>query len=130
MSTRRSAYLEGFYDRVDEAYRKSGLTKSEIARRAGFERRTLTPKPDNWMMTLANAARLCAITRTDANWLLGIKERNMDKYDTMFINKEDSLLLMERLARAVHNNTEDKVVIVDMSDIRGGLFQSLEGKVT
>lgn len=130
MSTRRYAYLEGFYERVDEACRKSGLTKTEIARRAGFERRTLTPKADNWMMTLANAARLCAVTRTDANWLLGIKERNMDKYDTMFINKEDSLLLMERLAKAVHNNTEDKVVFVDMSDIRGGLFQSLEGKVT
>ena len=130
MSARRYAYLEGFYERVDEACRKSGLTKTEIARRAGFERRTLTPKHDNWMMTLANAARLCAVTRTDANWLLGIKERDMDKYDTMYINREDSLLLMERLARAVHNNSGEKVVIVDMSDIRGGLFQSSEGKVT
>lgn len=122
MSVKKSHSIEGFYDRVDQICQKSGLTKSEIARRAGFERRTLNATDPHWMMSSANVARLCAVTGADANWLLGIKERNMDKYNIMFITKEDTMKLINRLSEAVVKNSDSNVVLVDVEDLKGGLL--------
>lgn len=69
---KKHMYIEGFQERLDEACKKTGLSKAEIARRAGFDRKTLYPL-SNQMMGSAYIAKFCAATGTDANWLLGIK---------------------------------------------------------
>ena len=69
---KKHVYIEGFHERLDEACRKTGLTKAEIARRAGFDRKTLHPM-SNQMMGSAYIAKFCVATGTDANWLLGVK---------------------------------------------------------
>ena len=67
-----NSYIEGFHERLDEACRRTGLSKAEIARRAGFDRKSLHPK-EHTMMTSAYITKFCAVTNTDANWLLGIR---------------------------------------------------------
>lgn len=64
-------YIQGFRDRLDEACADSGLTKIEIARRCGFDRKVLFPSTGQ-MLTSGHVARFCAVTKIDANWLLGI----------------------------------------------------------
>ena len=71
---RTNKYIEGFNERIDEACIKSGLTKKEIARRAGFDRKTLSRMSQDNMMNSGALARFCNVTHSDANWLLGIKE--------------------------------------------------------
>ena len=66
-----NSYIEGFHERLDEACRRTGLSKAEIARRAGFDRKTLYPL-SHQMMGSAYIAKFCAATGTDANWLLGV----------------------------------------------------------
>ncbi len=68
---RKKLYIRGFRERLNEACLKSGLNKSEIARRCNFDRKTLHPK-EYQMMSPVYIARFCAVTKTDANWLLGV----------------------------------------------------------
>lgn len=70
---KKKFYIEGFYERLDEACYRTGLSKNEIARRCGFDRKILTGLKDNRMISSGYIARFCEITKTDANWLLGIK---------------------------------------------------------
>lgn len=67
-----SIYIAGYKERLNQACLDSGLNKSEIARRAGFNRKTLCPT-EHVMMGSGYLAKFCAVTGTDANWLLGIK---------------------------------------------------------
>lgn len=67
-----SIYIAGYKERLNQACLDSGLSKSEIARRAGFNRKILCPT-EQVMMGSGYLAKFCAVTRTDANWLLGIK---------------------------------------------------------
>ena len=69
---RQNTYIAGFHERLDKACHDSGLSKAEIARRAGFDRKSLHPK-EHTMMTSAYIAKFCAVTGTDANWLLGVR---------------------------------------------------------
>lgn len=65
--------IEGFPDRLNEAIETSGLSKTQIATRCGCDRRTLyNAVSGNFMMSTENLARFCTVTKTDANWLLGI----------------------------------------------------------
>lgn len=68
----RKTYIEGFYQRLDEACRRSGKSKVAIAKLCGFDRRVLMNKYNNTMMNGGNIAKFCALTGTDANWLLGV----------------------------------------------------------
>jgi hypothetical protein len=69
---KKNTYIKGFHERLDKACHNSGLSKAEIARRGGFDRKTLHPLPHQ-MMGSAYIAKFCAVTGTDANWLLGVK---------------------------------------------------------
>ena len=68
---RQQLYIEGFHERLNDACHGTGLTKAEIARRCNFDRKTLYP-PKHVMMSPVYIARFCAVTKTDANWLLGV----------------------------------------------------------
>ena len=68
--------LEGFWDRVNKAVKDSGLSKSEIARRGGFERRALNGESENRMLSVGTLARFCVVTDVSADWILGIKRTN------------------------------------------------------
>lgn len=70
---KKNTYIEGFHERLDTACLRTGLSKTEIARRAGFDRKTLHPMKHQ-MMGSAYIAKFCAVTGTDANWLLGVKK--------------------------------------------------------
>lgn len=69
---RQHLYIEGFHERLNKACLDTGLSKSEIARRCNFDRKTLYPY-NQVMMSPVYIARFCAVTKTDANWLLGVK---------------------------------------------------------
>lgn len=74
MRTRR---IEGFSERVEESIMRSGLSKSEISRRMGAGKQILKPwYLHNAQISSFYVARFCAITKTDANWLLGLTERS------------------------------------------------------
>ena len=65
--------IEGFWDRVDSVCYKSGLSKTEIARRIGCDRKTLM-RMNSAMMNSGYLAKFCAITGTSADYLLGLRE--------------------------------------------------------
>jgi hypothetical protein len=69
---KQKLYIQGFHERLHQACLDTGLPKTEIARRCNFDRRILNPAPYT-MMTPVYIARFCAVTGTDANWLLGVK---------------------------------------------------------
>ena len=66
-----SGLIYGFWDRLNESVKDSGLTKKEIAERMGVDRKVLYPS--GYTMSGINVAKFCVTTKTDANWLLGIK---------------------------------------------------------
>lgn len=71
---RKQKLIEGFWDRVEEVVYNTGLSKCEIARRMGGERKLLiTGKAENRMLSAGYVASFCAVTGTDANWLLGVR---------------------------------------------------------
>ena len=73
---RRIRGLQGFWDRMEEAVIRSGLTKVEISKRMRVDRKTLYRGDDERDMNCLYVARFCAVTGTDANWLLGLKGEN------------------------------------------------------
>lgn len=70
---KKTIYIEGYYDRLDEACRRSGMTKNEIALRCCFSRKVLYP---GRMMNSGYLARFCAVTDTSADWLLGLRRED------------------------------------------------------
>lgn len=73
---RRIRGLQGFWDRIEEAVIRSGLTKAEITRRMRVERKVLYRGIDDRDMNCLYVARFCVVTGTNANWLLGLKGAN------------------------------------------------------
>lgn len=65
-------YIEGFRERLMKVCVESGMSKSEIARKCGFNRKILSPDYDFHMLSSGYVAKFCEVTHTDANWLLGI----------------------------------------------------------
>lgn len=70
---KKKSHIRGFWDRVDAAVMKSGLTKNDIARMIGCNRKTLY-RSEEQNMNCLYVAKFCAVTKTDSNWLLGLKE--------------------------------------------------------
>lgn len=66
-------YIQEFNDRLEQACGKTGKDKAAIARGCGFDRKQLYRRNKDYMMNGIDIARFCAYTKTDANWLLGIK---------------------------------------------------------
>lgn len=72
---KRRILIEGFWDRVDSVCYKSGLSKLEIARRIGCDRKTLMQSRMNGaMMNSGYLAKFCAVTGASADYLLGLRE--------------------------------------------------------
>lgn len=69
---KRRVYIDGFVERLEKACENTGLSKSEIARRCGINRKQLARKSSMFMMNSGDVAKFCAGTGTDANWLLGV----------------------------------------------------------
>ena len=69
---KRRGCIRGFWDRLEVAVIKTGLSKAEITRRMGVDRKTLYSSTAENMGAL-NVAKFCAVTKTDANWLLGLR---------------------------------------------------------
>lgn len=66
----RCSNIYGFWDRLEEALNDANIAKCELARRIGYDRKTLyrrgaTPSP----MALA---KICVQLNVSADWLLGI----------------------------------------------------------
>ena len=70
---RRNNLIYGFWDRMEEAMFKSGMTKLEISRRMGVDRKTLYAPHDRRSLNSGYLARFCAVTGVSADWLLGLK---------------------------------------------------------
>lgn len=71
---RKQKIIFGFWDRVNDVIYKTGLSKCEIARRMGCDRKVLIgAESEGRMLSAINVASFCAVTGTDANWLLGVK---------------------------------------------------------
>lgn len=68
---KKKGYVEGFWDRVNVVCARSGMSKQEITRRMGVDRKLLYGT-DRANISALNLAKFCAITGTDANWMLGL----------------------------------------------------------
>ena len=71
-------YIQSFNDRLEQACGKTGQDKATIARACGFSRKQLCRNHKDYMMNSIDIAKFCAYTKTDANWLLGIKREDSE----------------------------------------------------
>ena len=65
--------IEGYEDRLKLAITASGMTKYEIAKRMGVDRKVFCHSRDA-QMNSGTLARFCAVTGESADWLLGLKK--------------------------------------------------------
>lgn len=72
-----------FYNRINQVCKQTGLTKTEIAKRCGFDRKVLMKKGEI-LMGVYNFARFCEVTHADANWILGLKESEAEDENNSF----------------------------------------------
>ena len=70
----RRIVIEGYKERLEEAVYQSGMTKKEIARLMGMDRKVLLPKSYGWQMGSGALARFCAVTGVSADWMLGLRK--------------------------------------------------------
>lgn len=71
----KGIYIEGFWERLEEAVRLSGLTKTEIARRIGCDRKSLYELAGRHRMLQSGyMAKFCVVTKISSDWLLGLKK--------------------------------------------------------
>jgi len=70
---KQNTFIDGFNDRLEEACGRTGMDKTAIARACGFNRKQLSRRNNSCVMNSRDIASFCAFTKTDANWLLGIK---------------------------------------------------------
>lgn len=71
-------HIRGMAERVDQVCFETGLTKAQICKQMGFDRKALYASG----FSVLKLARFCAVTGTDANWLLGLsRERKKDERD-------------------------------------------------
>lgn len=72
----RTFATDGFWDRIEEAIKDTGMTKAKIAEKMGVERKALYPKKSTNEDTRSwHSGRLttfCKITGVSADWLLGL----------------------------------------------------------
>lgn len=75
---------DGFWGRVEEAIADSGMTKSEIAKKMGVERKALyasnSPSGISRSWHSGRLATFCKVTGVSADWLLGLSRNKGIKY--------------------------------------------------
>lgn len=64
--------------RIEDAVRKSGLSKCEIARRGGFHRQSITYTGNANLPTSRILIAFCKVTGASADWILGLEEYRHD----------------------------------------------------
>ncbi len=79
MSMNNPRYINGFWNRVEQAIAQSGKSKVQVAREAGFERKLLLGYCDG--IHSSSLAAFCKVTGADANWLLGLVPNNQIEAD-------------------------------------------------
>ena len=72
--------IAGIWDRIEQTIYDSEMTKVEVAKKCGFERRTLNGKSDNRMLSLGAFAKLCATMNVSADYILGLSEHKRIKH--------------------------------------------------
>ena len=75
MKAQNIALLDGFWDRLDEEIQKHGVSKTQLAERCGFNRRTLSRRKGNSYIILPYFARLCSALNVSADYLLFGEQR-------------------------------------------------------
>lgn len=65
----RHQQVEGLWERVEQVCFETGMTKPQLCKQMGFDRKSLY---DSSGFSVLKLARFCAVTGTDANWLLGL----------------------------------------------------------
>lgn len=71
MKQQNIALLDGFWDRLDEEIRKQNLSKTQLAKRCGFDRKILNkPTGNNRYLCVVYFSRLCSALRVSADYLL------------------------------------------------------------
>ena len=68
---KRKGHIEGFWDRINIAVIRSGMSKRQITDRMNVNRKLLYGT-DRENISSLYVAKFCAVTGTDANWLLGL----------------------------------------------------------
>ena len=77
---KKTCYIEGFSERMDEAIYEAGFSKVELAKLIGCDRRSLYTPCTNRMLSSGYLAKLCAYTNVSADWLLGLsKNKSLKK---------------------------------------------------
>ncbi len=71
---KQKCYIEGFYERIEEAIYEAGLTKASVADQIGCNRKSLYTPYENRMLSSGYLAKLCSITNVSADWLLGLSK--------------------------------------------------------
>ena len=75
---------DGFWDRVEQAVKDSGMSKVQIAEKMGIERKALYPTPSSNGTTRSwhsgRVASFCRVTGVSADWLLGLSTKKTKKY--------------------------------------------------
>ena len=66
--------IPGMWERIDEVIADSGLSKIEISKRCGFERRTLSGETENRMLSIGALKSFCQTMNVSADYILGIKK--------------------------------------------------------
>ena len=70
----RRIVIEGYKERLEEAVYQSGMTKKEIARLMGMDRKVLQPENRYCQMGAGALMKFCAITGVSADWMLGLRK--------------------------------------------------------
>ena len=99
----RTFVNDGFWDRVEEAIESSKLSKNEIARQMGVNRKALYPSAsDNGTNRSWHSGRLasfCKITGVSSDWLLGISENKSTKYQKIDPSNVKFLVIDKRTGK-------------------------------
>ncbi len=65
--------IEGFWERFDQACYDRNITKKELARRIGCNRKTLYEGTNSGTPNALYIARACNVLNISSDWLLGVK---------------------------------------------------------
>lgn len=71
---RKRSLIEGFWSRIDKVLQDNNISKSQVAKLMGCDRKTIYQREGT--MNPLYIAKFCAVTGADANWLLGIPYRS------------------------------------------------------
>ena len=65
--------IYNFEERVEQVIKDSGMSKCEIARKAGFDRKILSFN-FGWHLSAYNLMAFCQVTGVSADYLLGLRK--------------------------------------------------------